>query len=123
MKHAIALAAAAGLASVLALPASAETNQRGDGLRSKAQATHKQVEHTDVSSRRYYRDTTAIVLIGRGYALRLLPAVSSVLLRTVCVWSRRKLRVRRRTALRRVVLVDNAETRKSKRPARAGLSI
>jgi|SwirhirootsSR3_FD_contig_61_1841440_length_347_multi_6_in_0_out_0_1 hypothetical protein len=56
MKHAIALAAAAGLASVLALPASAETNQRGDGLRSKAQATHKQVEHTDVSSRRYYRN-------------------------------------------------------------------
>ena len=30
MKHAIALAAAAGLASVLALPASAETNQRGE---------------------------------------------------------------------------------------------
>ena len=56
MKHANARAAAAGLASVLALPASAETNQRGDGLRSKAQATHKQVEHTDVSSRRYYRN-------------------------------------------------------------------
>jgi hypothetical protein len=50
MKHAITLVAAAGLASVLALPASAETGQRSDGLRNKAQ-----VEHTDISSRRYYR--------------------------------------------------------------------
>ncbi len=51
MKHAIALAAVAGLASVLALPASAEPNRRSDGLRSTAQ-----VEHTDISSRRYYRN-------------------------------------------------------------------
>ncbi len=52
MKHAITLAAAAGLAAALSLPASAETSQRIDGARSKAPA----VEHTDVSSqRRYYR--------------------------------------------------------------------
>ena len=50
MKYAITLVAAAGLASVLALPASAETGQRSDGLRINTQA-----EHTDVSSqhRRY----------------------------------------------------------------------
>jgi hypothetical protein len=52
MKYAITLVAAAGLASALALPASAETGQRSDGLRTKAPA----VEHTDISSqRRYYR--------------------------------------------------------------------
>jgi hypothetical protein len=51
MKHAITLVAAAGLASILALPAHAETGQRSEGLRSQAQ----QVEHTDISSRRYYR--------------------------------------------------------------------
>lgn len=55
MRHAIALAAAAGLASVLILPASAETTRHSDGLRTRAQMDHKQVEHTDVSSRRYYR--------------------------------------------------------------------
>jgi hypothetical protein len=54
MRHAIALAAAAGLASVLALPASADTVQRGDGVHGKAQA-NRQFEHTDVSSRRYNR--------------------------------------------------------------------
>ena len=52
MKHVITLAAAAGLATVLALPAHAETAQRIDGARSTTPA----VEHTDVSSqRRYYR--------------------------------------------------------------------
>jgi hypothetical protein len=52
MKLAITLAAAAGLASVLALPANAETAQRIDGARSTTPA----VEHTDVSSqRRHYR--------------------------------------------------------------------
>jgi hypothetical protein len=54
MRHAIALAAAAGLASMLALPASAETGQRSDGAHSKAQVD-RQVGHTDISSRRYYR--------------------------------------------------------------------
>ncbi len=52
MKHAIALAAAAGLASVLALPASAETASGSDGLRGKAHV-NRQAEHTDISSRRY----------------------------------------------------------------------
>jgi hypothetical protein len=55
MKHAITLLAAAGLASVLALPASAETGQRSDGLRDKAQV-NRHAEHTDISSRRYYRN-------------------------------------------------------------------
>jgi hypothetical protein len=51
MRYAITLVAAAGLASVLALPASAETGQRSDGLRTNVQA-----EHTDISSqRRHYR--------------------------------------------------------------------
>lgn len=51
MKYAITLVAAAGFASALALPASAETAQRSDGLRTKPQA-----QHTDISAqRRYYR--------------------------------------------------------------------
>jgi hypothetical protein len=55
MKHAITLVAAAGLASVLALPAStvtasAQTGQRGvSGLHNHAQAGH-----TDISARRYH---------------------------------------------------------------------
>jgi hypothetical protein len=54
MKHAIALAAAAGLASILALPASAETASGSDSLRGKAHV-NRQAEHTDISSRRYNR--------------------------------------------------------------------
>ena len=48
MKHAVTLVAAAGLASVLALPANAQSGQSNNGLRSKTT-----VEHTDISSRRY----------------------------------------------------------------------
>jgi hypothetical protein len=54
MKHAITLFAVVGLASVLALPASAETARSSDGLRDKAQV-NRHAEHTDISSRRYYR--------------------------------------------------------------------
>ena len=51
MRLAITLVAAAGLATVLALPASAESARPSDGLRTNVEA-----EHTDISSqRRHYR--------------------------------------------------------------------
>ncbi len=54
MRNVLTLVAAAGLASALALPASAASGQSHDGVRAKGQA----VQHTDISSqhRRYHRN-------------------------------------------------------------------
>jgi hypothetical protein len=51
MRFALTLVAATGFAAILAVPASAQTGQRSDGLRTNVQA-----EHTDISAqRRHYR--------------------------------------------------------------------